>query len=107
MMASLNKLTQFLHDYHARYSKYLFKAFDHDGTGVISTDDFCDMIFSVKVIYRERDGTESSFVLQNHLLTGNVKKVLRPFVRSTQGEQVKQIREFHLFKNIHRSPTPM
>ena len=54
------KLSQFLHDYHARYSKYLFKAFDHDGTGVISTDDFCDMIFSVKVTYHEGEGMDET-----------------------------------------------
>ena len=42
------QLSQFLHDYHNRYSKYAFKAFDKEGTGFISTDDFCDMIFSIK-----------------------------------------------------------
>jgi solute carrier family 25 aspartate/glutamate transporter 12/13 len=42
-------MPQFLHDYHNRYSKYVFKAFDKEGTGFISSDDFCDMIFSIKV----------------------------------------------------------
>ena len=46
---NLNLCSQFLHDYHSRYSKYAFKAFDKDGSGLISTDDFCDMIFSIKV----------------------------------------------------------
>lgn len=66
------QLSQFLHDYHSRYSKYAFKAFDKDGSGLISTDDFCDMIFSIK----------------NHLLTTKLKKAFRPFVKQTMGEEV-------------------
>ena len=66
------QLSQFLHDYHNRYSKYAFKAFDKEGTGMISTDDFCDMIFSIK----------------NHLLTDEAKRVIRPFVKNSKGESV-------------------
>ena len=66
------QLSQFLHDYHNRYSKYAFKAFDKEGTGFISTDDFCDMIFSIK----------------NHLLTSKAKRAIRPFVKNSIGERV-------------------
>ena len=47
---SYNEFSQFLHDYHSRYSKYAFKAYNKEGTGVITTDEFCDLLTSVKVI---------------------------------------------------------
>ena len=66
------QLSQFLHDYHNRYSKYAFKAFDKEGIGLISTDDFCDMIFSIK----------------NHLLTSEAKRAIRPYVKNSIGDRV-------------------
>ena len=85
---NLNLCSQFLHDYHSRYSKYAFKAFDKDGSGLISTDDFCDMIFSIKVktwtIQRNVKLPNS----QHHLLTAKLKKAFRPFVKQTMGEEV-------------------
>ena len=47
---SYSEFSQFLHDYHSRYSKYAFKAYNKEGTGVITTDEFCDLLTSVKVI---------------------------------------------------------
>ena len=45
---SYSEFSQFLHDYHNRYSKYAFKAYTR-GTGIITTDEFCDLLTSVKV----------------------------------------------------------
>ena len=66
------EFSQFLHDYHKRYSKYAFKAFDHNGRGLITTNDFCTMIFAIK----------------SHLLTERVKTVLKEFVEKTEGTEL-------------------
>ena len=46
---SYTEFSQFLHDYHNRYSKYAFKAYNKEGKGMITTDEFCDLLTSVKV----------------------------------------------------------
>ena len=63
---------QFLHQYHEKYSKYAFKAFDSDRDGRISVEQFCDIMFSIK----------------SHLLTDDVKRSLMTFTQETEGPQV-------------------
>ena len=46
---SYSEFSQFLHDYHNRYSKYAFKAYNKEGKGMITTGEFCDLLTSVKV----------------------------------------------------------
>ena len=46
---SYTEFSQFLHDYHSRYSKYAFKAYNKEGKGIITTEEFCDLLTSVKV----------------------------------------------------------
>jgi len=69
---SYQEFSQFLHDYHTRYSKYAFKAYDREGQGLITTDDFCHLLLRVK----------------GHLLTNKVKLQMNEFVRANQGTEV-------------------
>ena len=81
-----SEFSQFLHDYHNRYSKYAFKAFNKEGTGMITSDEFCDLLTSVKV--GPRLSWDLFIFFQGHLLTEKVRKVLKDFVQETQGETV-------------------
>ena len=80
------EFSQFLHDYHNRYSKYAFKAYNKEGKGIITTDEFCDLLTSVKVGLI----LPSPFFIffEGHLLTEKVRTVLIDFVQETQGGTV-------------------
>ena len=69
---SFREFCQFLHEYHDKYSKYAFKSYDLDGDGFISSDEFCDIMFTIK----------------NHLLTKTVKKVFHEFICESEGTKL-------------------
>ena len=69
---SYREFSQFLHDYHKRYSKYAFKNFDQSGHGTISLNDFCTILFTIK----------------SHLLTPKVQSTFKEFIEKTEGTKL-------------------
>jgi len=58
---SYNEFSQFLHDFHEEYATVAFKAKDKDGNGFITSEDFEEIMVSIK----------------SHLLTDQVKNTLK------------------------------
>ena len=57
-----------------------------EGCGLISSNDFCKLLITLKAILLSYTNLITNH--QNHLMTINVKRVLRDFVLDTQGSKV-------------------